>query len=159
VRLPPGLSLSLNTSPALVIADRGLDAIVAASGRPVIVEVTEHEAVADYETLRRQLAALGAGVRIAVDDAGSGYASMRHIFALRPDIVKLDIEWVRDIDADPARQALVAGLVHVAAEIGADVIGEGIETEAERETLARLGVTYGQGFLLGRPAPATGDGA
>ena len=156
--LPAGCSLSINASPALVTAGRGLDELVAGSVRPVIVELTEHEAVADYEALRSQLAALGTGVRVAVDDAGSGYASMRHIFALHPDIVKLDIDWVRDIDSDRARQALVAGLVHVAAELGADLVGEGIETEAERATLARLGVTFGQGFLLGRPAVATAAG-
>jgi EAL domain-containing protein (putative c-di-GMP-specific phosphodiesterase class I) len=68
--------------------------------------------------------------------------------------VKLDLSWVRDIDADPARQALVAGLAHFAAETGCALIGEGIETEAERSTLLRLNVPLGQGYLFGRPAPA-----
>ena len=80
---------------------------------------------------------------------------LRHIAELRPQIVKLDVELVRNVHRDPAREALIAGMVHFAAASGCDLIAEGIETAAERRALMRLGVVYGQGYLLGRPAPAS----
>ena len=154
--LPAGTALSLNVSPALLLADQTLAALIAGAGRQIILELTEHAPVEDYEALRSRIDALGPSVRIAVDDAGSGYASLRHILSLRPHLVKLDIVLVRGIDEDPARQALIAGLVHFAAETGCELIGEGIETEPERATLLRLGVSQGQGYLLGRPSPPPG---
>lgn len=153
--LPPGTALSLNVSPALLLTDPTLGALVSVADREVVIELTEHAPVEDYDALRSRIGALGGSVRIAVDDAGSGYASLRHILALRPAWVKLDIDLVRGIDDDPARQALIAGFVHFAAEAGCELIGEGIETEAERRTLIRLGVLHGQGYLLGRPSPPT----
>lgn len=154
--LPPGTALSLNVSPALLLTDPTLGALVSVADREVVLELTEHAPVEDYDALRSRIGALGGSVRIAVDDAGSGYASLRHILALRPAWVKLDIDLVRGIDDDPARQALIAGFVHFAAEAGCELIGEGIETEAERRTLIRLGVLQGQGYLLGRPSPPPG---
>jgi len=120
----------------------------------VVLEITEHVDVQDYEILRASLASLGSDVRFAVDDAGAGFASLRHILELAPSHVKLDRGLVARIDTDPARQALVAGLVHFATEIAVMLIAEGVETEDERQTLLRLGVHVGQGYLLGRPAPA-----
>jgi EAL domain-containing protein (putative c-di-GMP-specific phosphodiesterase class I) len=98
--------------------------------------------------------------KIAVDDAGSGYASLRHILALRPAFVKLDLSWVRGIDVDEARQALVRGVCDFATRIGCQIIAEGVETEAEQRTLMEIGVELGQGYLLGRPHPveASTDG-
>ncbi len=89
---------------------------------------------------------------LAIDDAGAGFSSLRHILELRPAYVKLDRSLVPDVDRDPARQALVAGMQHFAAATDCRLIAEGIETEAESATLAGLGVTLGQGFHLGRPA-------
>ncbi len=100
------------------------------------------------------LARIQPHVQVAVDDAGSGYASLRHILALRPAYVKLDIGWVRDIDADTARQALVGGPRSLRHGGRLPAHRWGIETEAERETLLRLGVPLGQGYLFGHPAPA-----
>lgn len=83
---------------------------------------------------------------------------MNHILELRPDFVKLDISLVRDVDRNPARQAMVAGMCHFAAQSGTTLIAEGIETEAEAETLRHLGVPLGegqmlaQGYLFGRPS-------
>lgn len=122
--------------------------------RPLILEITERTAVDDYPRTRKAVRALGDQVRLAVDDAGAGFASLRHIAELRPDYVKLDMGLVRRIDRDPARQALVAGMVHYALQSGCTLIGEGIETENERRVLRRLGVGFGQGYLLGRPAKA-----
>ena len=151
--LPGGAFLAFNVSPTFVLAAVDLPDLLVGTGRDIVLEITEHAPVDDYVALRAALERLGPRVRVAVDDAGSGYASLRHILALRPAYVKLDISWVRDIDADPARQALVAGLAHFATETGCHLIGEGVETEAERATLFRLGVMLGQGYLFGRPAP------
>jgi EAL domain-containing protein (putative c-di-GMP-specific phosphodiesterase class I) len=94
---------------------------------------------------------------LSVDDAGSGYACLTHVLALRPAFVKLDRGWVQDIEADPVRQALVAGLQHFAQRAGCRLIAEGIETTAQLETLRGLDVEFGQGFLLGPPQPAPGE--
>ena len=102
--------------------------------------------------LREAVATLGQGIQIAVDDAGAGFASLRHVVELRPNYVKLDIGLIRGIGEDDARQALVAGMVHFANETGCALIAEGIETEDELEALQQLGIRLGQGFLLGRPA-------
>jgi EAL domain-containing protein (putative c-di-GMP-specific phosphodiesterase class I)/DNA-binding NarL/FixJ family response regulator len=154
--LPSTTFLALNVSPSLVLAGEGLRSALIGTGRDLVLEITEHAQIEDYAALQAALDRIDPPVKVAVDDAGSGYASLRHILALCPAFVKLDISWVRDIEADPARQALVAGLVHFAAEVGCALIGEGIETEAERETLRVLGVAFGQGYLLGRPLPIAG---
>ena len=152
--LPRGALLGLNVSPGFVLTSPDLPAILAGTDRGIVLEITEHIPVDDYEALRAALGRFVPPVAVAVDDAGSGYASLRHILALHPAYVKLDISWVHEIDTDPARQALVAGLAYFAAEIGCQLIGEGVETEAERAALIRLNVPLGQGYLFGRPAPA-----
>jgi EAL domain-containing protein (putative c-di-GMP-specific phosphodiesterase class I) len=93
----------------------------------------------------------GRGIRLAVDDAGSGFASLRHILQLAPDIIKIDNALTRNVYKDPARRALAAGLISFAAELGATIIAEGIETREELDALRALGVRYGQGFFVGRP--------
>ena len=154
--LPPGGWIGVNFSPAAVI--HGSVAEVAPlTDRALVIEITEHVEVESYAAVRDAIHDCP-GVRVSVDDAGAGYASLRHILELRPDFVKLDIGLVRDIDADPARQALAAGLRHYAEETGNTLIAEGVETTAECSTLRRLGIPLGQGYLFGRPAPATPDG-
>jgi len=149
--LPPDLWLGVNFSPEAVVAG-ALAEVVTDADRPVVVEITEHVEVASYSAVRRAVARCP-GVRISVDDAGAGYASLRHILELQPDFVKLDIGLVRGIDGDPARQALAAGLHHYAAETGNTLIAEGVETADEARTLQRLGIPLAQGFLFGRPTP------
>ena len=90
-------------------------------------------------------------MKLSVDDAGSGFASLRHVLALEPNYIKLDRTWVKGVQSDRARQALLAGLHHFASETGCPLIAEGVETEAELETLRKLDVELGQGFYLGRP--------
>ena len=148
--LPPQAYVSLNVSPALLLSGR-LAELLAGQERQVVLEITEHVAIGDYAALRRSLTGLGPRVRLAVDDAGAGFASFRHILELTPDFVKLDIDLVRGIDTDPARQALVAGMTHFATDRGLHLIAEGIETKAELVTLRGLGLEFGQGYLLGRP--------
>ncbi len=86
-----------------------------------------------------------------MDDAGAGFASLRHILELKPQFVKLDRALVHDIDVDPAREALAAGMAHFASEAGIILVAEGVETAAERKTLIGLGITAGQGYLFSRP--------
>ena len=88
-----------------------------------------------------------------IDDAGAGFSSFKHILDLGPDVIKLDLSLTRDIDSDPLRRALAASLLAFADEIGATIVAEGIETQAELETLRTLGITHGQGYLLATPAP------
>ena len=151
--LPPDIALSVNLSADVLQHEPALEKLAGDAGRPLIVELTEHERIDDYAAVRSALGRLGPNVKLAIDDAGSGYASLRHILALQPSYVKLDIEWVTDIDKDPVRRALVSGLVYFATETGCELIAEGIETQAELESLRELGVQLGQGFLLGRPKP------
>ncbi len=144
--------LNLNVSPELVLAGEPLASIVGACRWPIVLELTEHLPVADYGALRSALDRLGSDVRLAVDDAGAGFASLRHILELRPTYVKLDRAIVHGLHRDAARRALIAGMVHFAGETGAVVIAEGVEAEREARELLRLGVSLGQGYHFGRPA-------
>jgi EAL domain-containing protein (putative c-di-GMP-specific phosphodiesterase class I) len=118
------------------------------------VEITEHTLITDYPAVQAAVLRLQeAGLQIAVDDGGAGYAGLNHIYLLRPDIIKIDIRLAQGIDTDPVRMALARSLVAVAAEIDALVVAEGVETAAESATLADLGIHFGQGFLLARPGP------
>lgn len=155
VTLPEGAFLSLNVSPSFLLERTGIAVaeLARACDRRIVLEITEHDPIDDYGALLSAVADLGVEVQLSVDDAGAGYASLHHILALSPSFVKLDQSWIAGIDRDPARQALVAGLRHFAASTSCQLIAEGIETEAERDTLHGLGVELGQGFLLGRPTP------
>jgi EAL domain-containing protein (putative c-di-GMP-specific phosphodiesterase class I)/DNA-binding response OmpR family regulator len=154
--LPLDVAVSINLSADVVQNEPTLPALLASTDRPVIVELTEHERIDDYEAVRAALARLGPNVKLAIDDAGSGFASLRHIFALQPDYVKFDVEWVRGIDRDPIRRALVSGLVYFATETGCELIAEGIETKEELAALRELGIKLGQGYLLGAPKAPPG---
>ncbi|MHB8332916.1 MAG: EAL domain-containing protein [Candidatus Dormibacteria bacterium] len=150
--------LSLNASPALLLtATDALARLLASADREIVLEVTEHATVDSYPAIRAALARITPPVRVAVDDAGAGFASLRHVVELRPAFVKLDISLVRNLDQDPMRKAMIAGLVAFAQRSGCALIAEGVETPAELEALRALGVPLVQGFLLGPPAalPAT----
>jgi len=155
--LAPDVYLAVNASPTTV-CDQRLAALVAAHqpGRTV-VEITEHSAIASYETLDRSLEKLrSVGARIAVDDAGAGFASLAHVLEIRPAIVKIDRSIAKGIHLDPARVALLQTIVDVARRLGATVIAEGVETQEDLETLGAHGVTHAQGFLVAEPAPLPG---
>jgi EAL domain-containing protein (putative c-di-GMP-specific phosphodiesterase class I)/CheY-like chemotaxis protein len=153
--VPASAWISLNVSPALMLSPHGpsLRSVLDLREREIVLELSEQEAVSDYDQLRSAVAAVGDGVRLSVDDAGSGFASLRHILCLEPAFIKLDRSWVHGVDTDPARQAMIAGLRHFADQTGASLIAEGIEREEERSALVDLRVDLGQGYLLGRPAP------
>lgn len=146
--------LALNVSPTTA-ADLDFQALVLGSTPDCIVmEITEHAPIDDYDDFRRSIEEVrSAGVRLAIDDAGAGFASLRHIVSLDPDIIKLDISLTQHIDAHRPRRAMARALITFAAESGASIVAEGIETQAECDTLRHLGVSTGQGYLLARPGP------
>jgi EAL domain-containing protein (putative c-di-GMP-specific phosphodiesterase class I) len=150
-RLPADCWISINCSPDL-LGDVGVLAdLLEPIRQDVVIELSEHEAVADYAPIAAGMARLGPRRRLAVDDAGAGFASLRHILEVRPHLVKLDIGLVQDVANDLTRTALIAGFARFANDAGFELVAEGIELEADRKALHRLGVTFGQGYLLGTP--------
>ena len=152
--LPRQAYLAVNVSPATAISGRLDAALTDVPANRIVLEITEHDVIESYEQLEAALSGLRrSGVRVAVDDAGAGYASFRHILRLQPDIIKLDMALTRDIDRDPARRALASALITFARDTRSAIVAEGVETAAELRTLRRLGVSAAQGYFLGRPAP------
>jgi EAL domain-containing protein (putative c-di-GMP-specific phosphodiesterase class I)/AmiR/NasT family two-component response regulator len=152
-RLPEGAYLSVNCSPRAAMSPE-LAALVASDAPRMVVEITEHEAIEDYEVLAAALEGSRAnGLRVAIDDAGAGFASLRHTLLLRPDIVKVDTSLTRNIDSDRAKRAMTSALVSFGEEMGIAIVAEGIETREELDVLVALGVPFGQGFYLAEPAP------
>jgi EAL domain-containing protein (putative c-di-GMP-specific phosphodiesterase class I) len=153
-RLPTETFLGINVSPLTCCSRDLADAIVRSTPDRIVLEITEHTPVDDYDQLSACLEPLrGRGVRVAIDDTGAGFSSLSHVLALRPELIKLDIDMCRSIHTDTARQALVAALTDFASHIGADVIAEGIESSEQLFALRVAGVRCGQGFLLGRAQP------
>ena len=151
--LAAGVSLHVNLSPPALLGPALEDLLTGAPLDRVVVEITEHHAVADYAPLLEVLAPWRArGLRVAVDDLGAGYASLRHVLMTRPDVVKVDMALVRGVDGDPVRQALLRAAVEVACSVDVAVVAEGVETEEEHAALRSVGVRQLQGYLLGHPA-------
>lgn len=150
--LPADMTIALNFSPEVFTQLASTDFLQHAS-RPLIVEITEHVQIVDYAGLLNALAS-APHLAVAVDDAGAGFASLRHIVELQPQYVKLDIGLIRDLHLDPARASLVAGMCHFARNTGTVLIAEGVECAAEADALRALGVELAQGFYFGRPATA-----
>lgn len=151
---PTETFLSLNLSPLLIDDPRIRSVLLAPSVAPerLVLELTEHDQVDDYAALRTVVAPYRAqGFRIAVDDAGAGYASLRHITELRPDFVKLDARLIRDLTGDLARQALVRAMATFVDEIGAVLVAEGVEQLDDLDLLVRAGrPILVQGYAVGR---------
>ena len=121
-----------------------------------MIELTEHVPIEDYAPLHRALSDMRMhGARVAADDLGAGYAGFRHLVSLSADIIKLDISLVSGIHRSRSQRALASALIAFAGDVGATVIAEGIEEAEELDVLCDLGVPWGQGYYLGRPAPAT----
>jgi len=152
--LPDHMYVAINGSPEFAASGAFQRVLGGVDVSRVVLEITEHASVVDYGPLLKAIAPLRAiGLRVAIDDTGAGYASMRHILKIEPDLVKLDISLTRGIDGDRKRRALASALIAFAAETDIQIIAEGVETARELETLQALGVAYGQGFYLARPAP------
>lgn len=152
--LPLNVYLSFNVSPEAVTNGEVQRVLEGMPLERIVLEITEHATIAEYADLTNTLAPLRSrGLRVAVDDAGAGYASFRHILRLQPNIIKLDMSLTRDIDSDSARRALAAALIGFAHATGSQIVAEGVETAAELEVLRSLGVNKAQGYLFGRPTP------
>jgi EAL domain-containing protein (putative c-di-GMP-specific phosphodiesterase class I) len=153
-RLPDDWFLAINASPELVMSGKLESLIDRDVCDRLVLELTEHIAVDDYEPIRRQLAPLrDLGTRVAVDDAGAGFASLRHILLLRPEIIKLDRSLTHGVDEDPVRRALASSLVAFASDVGAHLVAEGVETAGELSALERIGAEWVQGYHIAMPEP------
>lgn len=160
-RMDPMLKVFINCLPTMVqdpmFRDASLERTLAEihlTPANIVLEITEREAIENIELFRKAMAYYAErGFRIAVDDVGAGYASLEMVVHLKPDLLKLDLAIVRNIHENRVKQEVAKTLQHLAADLGASVIAEGIETEEEWDYLNHLGITYGQGYLFGRPAP------
>lgn len=152
--LPGHVYLAANLSPQAMLSERLTTLLAKLPKRRVVLELTEHETIAEYEKLMGVLKPLrAAGVRIAVDDAGAGYASFRHILRLQPTYIKLDRSLITNIEGDPARRALATAFVRFASETGSTIVAEGVETKSELDALKKLGVRKAQGYYFSRAVP------
>jgi EAL domain-containing protein (putative c-di-GMP-specific phosphodiesterase class I)/CheY-like chemotaxis protein len=150
--LPESCYLSVNISPDTIVSSELHGLLASLPLDRLMLEVTEHAPVDDYAALNDALSALRAhGLRIAVDDAGAGFASLRHIVRLSPDLVKVDLTLIRNIDGDEVRRAVVTALAAFASQIGAKIVAEGVETAGELAALRAIGVRFAQGYHLGVP--------
>ncbi len=151
-KLPEDTAIAINTSPELIINGAIARVLENVPAKRIIPEITEHAPIADYATFRTALKPLRQqGIRLAIDDAGAGYASFQHILEIAPDFIKLDTSIIQSIDNDPARRALATAIISFAKETGTKIIAEGVETDAEFNELKRLGVNIIQGFYIGHP--------
>jgi EAL domain-containing protein (putative c-di-GMP-specific phosphodiesterase class I)/DNA-binding NarL/FixJ family response regulator len=150
--LPRDSFMAVNVSPVTAVRPDLLELLDCAHVDHVVLEVTEHAPVEDYPRFRVAVGRMRErGARLAIDDAGAGFASLRHILELNAELIKLDGSLTHSLEADPRRRSLAAALIEVGRESGAAVVAEHIESELQLCELRRLGVTYGQGYHLGRP--------
>ena len=153
-RLPSDTYLSINLSPDTASSSEFRDLLLEIDHERLVVEMTEHASVDDYVALSEIFRELRwRGLRLAIDDVGAGFASLRHVLELAPDFMKLDVTLTRDIDSEPRRRLLAGSLMAFAKAAGIELIAEGIQTEQELAALRSLDVTYGQGFFFGPPGP------
>lgn len=161
VDLPEGTKLFLNLLPAAIHdpdfqPDRLIETLESCRLEPsdLILEISEKEAIEDLDLFReltdgyRRL-----GFQLALDDTGAGYAGFQELIELKPDFIKMDRSVISGVDQDPLRQEVLSALLSIANNMGARVIGEGLDTLQELEMLAELGIQFGQGWLFGRPMP------
>jgi len=160
VRCGVECSLNLNFTPGSVLFEDGryvTDTIAAARSEGVraeqlVLEITESEAINTSDDFMRVLDMMRrAGVTIAIDDFGSGYAGLNLLADVQPDWIKLDMHLLKGIERNGARQSIVRAISHVCLDLGIDVLAEGVETEGEFAFLRKLGISLYQGFLFARP--------
>ncbi|HSS05629.1 MAG TPA: EAL domain-containing protein [Rhodanobacteraceae bacterium] len=157
-QLPRNTYIALNVSPQTAASPELARLCARHAADRIVLEITEHSSVEDYLVLGERARALrDMGVHLAIDDAGAGFASLRHVLRLEPDLIKLDKSITRNIDKRVRHQSLAAALLTFARGTSASIVAEGIETAEELATLKRLGVPYGQGYYLGRPGKLPDD--
>jgi EAL domain-containing protein (putative c-di-GMP-specific phosphodiesterase class I) len=147
--------VAMNVSPTTLLTPACTELLTEFRLDRILLELSEHDQVADYGVLHEVLAPLrAAGMRLAIDDVGAGFSSLRHIILTTPDVIKLDRSIIDGVSNDPVLTTLVRSLVDFARGCNARVVAEGVETAADGEVLLGLGVDYGQGWFYGRPGPA-----
>lgn len=150
--LPPDMYVAVNASAEAITSGLFAEVLAGFPLQRLVIELTEHRIIENYTAVTAAVEELRArGAKLAIDDAGAGYAGLQHIVQLNPDIIKLDMALTRNVDSDPARRALAAALIFYSNETGCSILAEGIETEQELMTLKLLGINKGQGYYLGRP--------
>jgi EAL domain-containing protein (putative c-di-GMP-specific phosphodiesterase class I) len=153
--VPDGTAVTINLGPATITSPAFVQLMVGRVLDRIVVEVTEHAPVDDYGALAAVLRPYrDAGLRLAVDDCGAGYASLQHVLAVQPDLLKVDMALTRGVDADPARQTLLRALAGFAEPTGCQLVCEGVETAAELLAVHDCGVRLAQGYFLARPSAA-----
>jgi EAL domain-containing protein (putative c-di-GMP-specific phosphodiesterase class I) len=165
VGFPQGAKLFLNIRPSS-FHDPSFqpDALIrtlercALGPQDVVLEISEQESIDNYEIFREARDGYGKlGFQFALDDTGAGYASLEAVAELAPEFIKVDRAFVRGIDEDPVRQTILRALQTLANDLGARIVGEGLDTLEELRTLGSLGIPFGQGWLFGKPSPLGGD--
>jgi len=157
-QLPRNTYIAINVSPQTAASPELARLCTRHAADRIVLEITEHSSVEDYLVLGERARALrDMGVHLAIDDAGAGFASLRHVLRLEPDLIKLDKSITRNIDKRVRHQSLAAALLTFARGTSASIVAEGIETAEELATLKHLGVPYGQGYYLGRPGKLPED--
>jgi EAL domain-containing protein (putative c-di-GMP-specific phosphodiesterase class I) len=147
--------VAMNVSPSTLQVPACAELLARLPLHRVLLELSEHDPVEDYRALADVLAPFrAAGLRLAIDDVGAGFSSLRHIVVTAPDVMKLDRSIVSGVDTDPVLSTLVHSLVDFGHGCDVQVVAEGVETAAEAATLLALGVDHGQGWHFGRPGPA-----
>jgi EAL domain-containing protein (putative c-di-GMP-specific phosphodiesterase class I) len=146
--------IAMNVSPATLLTPDCTELLSELRLDRVVLELSEHDPVDDYTVLHSVLAPLRArGMRLAIDDVGAGFSSLRHIVMTAPDVLKLDRSIVDGVSIDSVLATLVRSLVDFARGCEALVVAEGVETEEDAAALLQLGVDFGQGWYFGRPGP------
>jgi EAL domain-containing protein (putative c-di-GMP-specific phosphodiesterase class I) len=146
--------VSMNVSPGTLLSPLCAQLLATLPAERILLELSEHDPVEDYAALTAALEPLRAnGMRLAIDDVGAGFSSLRHIVLTAPDVIKLDRSIVDGVSADEVIATLVRSLVTFGHGCGASIVAEGVETAADAAALADLGVDAGQGWYFGRPGP------
>jgi EAL domain-containing protein (putative c-di-GMP-specific phosphodiesterase class I) len=146
--------LALNLSDASLTSSKLVDALAGLDPGRIVLELSEVAVIKSYEVTKRFVDSLGdKGIRLAVDDVGSGEIDLWHILRLEPAVIKVDMSLIRDIETMPRNRALIRGISAMAQDLGIMVVAEGIEAPEEEDMLLELGVQYGQGYLFGKPRP------
>jgi diguanylate cyclase (GGDEF)-like protein/PAS domain S-box-containing protein len=155
-----GVYISVNVSVRQLAGNlfaRWVEDVLARTGLPakaLVIEVTETALMDDIGLIRSAFDHLRSqGVKVAIDDFGTGYSSLARLQRLPVDVIKLDRAFVTDVDTRAEARSMAAAILHVSAAIGARIVAEGVETEAEAATLLDIGYTVGQGYLFARPMP------
>jgi diguanylate cyclase (GGDEF)-like protein/PAS domain S-box-containing protein len=155
-QLPNDGFVAVNISPSTVLSTPWAELLAGVDPSRLVLEITEHDAVESYDALDEVLAACRArGMRVAVDDVGAGFSSFSHVLEIAPEFIKIDQSITRNIDADDARRRLAQSIAEFAAQIGATVIAEGVESQGELDAVSAAGIPWAQGFYLSRPRSHT----